>query len=514
MDRMTCLLHVMTDDPAADRWRHGVLSRRRVTALVLSAAAVLALAMSASGGSSDTGPPLPELSVSIDARHPGRPIPPRFLGLSFELSSAGQLASYADHGDFVGLLRSLGPGILRLGGASADTRVAWRDARTPLPTWASAVLDRQILRGIARLATRSDWRVLLTIGLVHFDPRSAAREAAAAKSILGASLAGIEIGNEPDSYARHGLRTALWNRTRYETEVSAYRRAIARAAPGIALAGPGVSGSRAFQRWGPAEVRRQRPALLTGHHYPLRCDAVPAPSVEELLSAGTRALEGRSLARYLAVARASAIGFRMDETNTVSCGGRPGISDTFASALWAIGYVGQVMAAGASGVNLQGNPANCLGYSPVCAPTPAALASGALRAQPEWYGLLLLRALAGERPLRTILLSPEQDNVSVTALRGRGGELRFVIADDEPAGASPTLVHLHVGAAFRTGTVLTLGASTPSSLAGVTLGGVAVAADGSWHAPRSLPHVAVQGGVLTLELAPARAALIALAPAR
>lgn len=484
-----------------------------MAALLLSAAALLGFAMSASGGSSST-PALPELTVSLDARQPGRPIPERFLGLSFELSSAGQLAAFADRGDTVGLLRSIGPGILRLGGASADTRVAWSDARTPLPQWASAVLNRQILRGIRRLAARSDWRVLLTIGLVHFDPRSAAREAAAARSILGPWLAGIEIGNEPDSYARHRLRTGPWDRTRYEAEVSAYRRAIAHAAPGIPLAGPGVSGSRAFQRWGPAEARRQRPALLTGHHYPLRCDAVPTPTIEELLSATTRTLEDRSLARYLSVARASAIGFRMDETNTVSCGGRPGISNTFASALWAVGYVGQVMAGGAAGVNLQGNPANCLGYSPLCAPTASTLARGALRAQPEWYGLLLMRSLAGDRPLRTRLLSPQQANVSVTALRARGGGLRFLLADDEAAGASPTLIHLQVGAGFRFGTVLTLAASSPSSLSSVKLGGRAVAADGGWHAPPTLPRVSVRGGVLTLELAPARAALIALPPVR
>ena len=488
------------------------MSQRRAAALLLSVTALVVLAMSPEGGSSSSGPPLTELTVSLDARHPGRPVAPRFLGLSFELSSAGQLAMLADRGDLVGLLRSLGPGILRLGGASADTRVAWSDARTPRPSWASAVLNRQILRGIARLAARSDWRVLLTIGLVHFDARSAAREAAAARSVLGHWLAGIEIGNEPDSYGRHGLRSAHWNRARYEAQVSAYRRAIARAAPGLPLAGPGVSGSRAFQRWGPVEARRQRPALLTGHHYPLRCDAVPAPSVEELLSVRTRELEDRSLARFLRVSRKSSIRFRMDETNTVSCGGRPGISNTFAAALWAVGYVGQTLAAGASGVNLQGNPANCLGYSPVCAPSGELLARGALRAQPQWYGLLMLRSLTGSRPLATRLLSRQQANVSVTAMRARGGGLRFLLADDEPAGASPTLVPLTVGPGFGHGTVLTLGASSPAAVSGVTLGGTTVAGDGSWHAPRSLPSLPVSGGVLTLELVPARAALVTLAP--
>jgi hypothetical protein len=514
MDRMKCLLQVVDDDAKPLGTAGRIMPPRRILALLSIAGAALALALSAESGTSNPGPPLPELTVSVDARHPGRAVTPRYLGLSFELSSAGVLASLADRGDLVGLLRSLGPGVLRLGGASADTRVAWTDSRTPVPSWASAVLDRHVLRGIARLAARSNWRVLLTLGLVHFDPRAAAREAAAARSILGRWLAGIEIGNEPDSYARHALRPAPWTPARYEAEVSAYRHAIARSAPGTPLAGPGVSGSRAFQRWGPAEARRQRPILLTGHHYPLRCDAVPAPSIEDLLSGQTRALEERSLGRFLSVSRKRAIGFRMDETNTVSCGGTPGISNTFAAALWAVGYIGRALAAGAVGVNLQGNPANCLGYSPLCAASPEQLSRGALRAQPQWYGLLLLSKLQGSRPLATHLLGSEPADISVTALRARDGGLRFAIADDEPVDAGPTLVRLMVGPGFDTGTVLTLAARSPAAVSGVTLGGRAVAGDGGWHPPPSLPRVPVSSGVLAVELTPARAVLVTVAPRR
>ena len=61
------------------------------------------------------------------------------------------------------------------------------------------------------------------------------------------------------------------------------------------------------------------------------------------------------------------------------------------------------MAAGTAGINLQGNPTNCVGYTPLCAPDPAALASGSLRAQPDWYALLLTSSLVGDRPLPTTI---------------------------------------------------------------------------------------------------------------
>ncbi len=179
----------------------------------------------------------------------------------------------------------------------------------------------------------------------------------------------------------------------------------------------------------------QTPALLTGHHYPLGCEKIPAPTITQLLSPKIRRAEGVSLDRYMSVARASETPFRLDETNTVSCGGVAGISNTFASALWAVSYLTQTMGTGAAGINLQGNPANCGGYTPVCAPTPEALATGALGAQPEWYALLLAKALIGDRPLPVRTSSPGHPNVEVTSFLARSGRLHFVVVDDDPPGA-------------------------------------------------------------------------------
>ena len=495
-----------------DRSLHTRARRKRWPLVVAPLALAVALAGAIAADGVERGPPRQrdEVSVSLLAGAAGAPVPKAFLGLSFELSSAAQIASYGGRGNFVAMLRSLGPGILRLGGASADSRVAWSDSSKPRPAWASSVLEPADLRRLRRLASASGWRVLLTLGLAHYDARSAAREAAAARRILGRSLAGIEIGNEPDSYGHHALRALPWTAARYEREVSAYRRAIARRTPGLPVAGPGVSGSRAFKVWGAAEARRQHPALLTGHHYPLRCDSVPPPTIADLLSPRIRSLEALSLQRYMSVSRRRRTPFRMDETNTVSCGGRAGISDTFASALWATSYITQAMAAGTAGINLQGAPANCRGYSPVCATTPTQLALGALQAQPEWYALLLTRSLIGDRPLRTRIAAPANPNLVVAALSGAGGVLKFVIVDDEPAGA-PAAVRLHVARGLHVASVLRLTAAGPEARSGVRLGGRAVARDGSWHAGH-LEHLTAHAGVLGLDIAPSSAVLVTASP--
>ncbi len=458
-----------------------------------------------------TAPASVPVSVSIDLRHPGRQVPRGFLGLSFELSSLSQIARYGSSGDFVAMLRSVGPGVLRFGGASADTRVAWTDAATPLPKWASAALQADELRELRKLASESGWHILLTIGLAHYDPRAAAREAAAAKTALGGWLAGIELGNEPDAYARHGLRSTPWTLSRYNTQVAAYRRAIERVVPGLQLLGPDVSGSRAFEGWGRDVALAVKPALLTGHHYPLGCHNLPGPTIASLLSRPTRRAEDASLRRYVSISRASDIGFRLDETNTVSCGGRAGVSDTFASTLWAVDYIARAMAAGAAGINLQGNPANCHGYTPVCAPTVQQLANGTLTAQPEWYALLLFRELVGDRTVRAVA-SRSLADIDVAALLSKQGKLQVVIVDKDPLGAKHVSVKLHVGHLFGAATVLPLTAPSLAATAGVRLGGRAVEGDGRWSAPARLEPRPNRAGVITLDASPGSAMLVTVAP--
>jgi hypothetical protein len=452
------------------------------------------------------------VSVSVDASEPAPVVPQNFLGLSFEVGSLRQLASYATKGDLVTMLRSLGVGMLRFGGVTADEQVAWTDAVTARPPWALSTLEGASLSQLGKLAAASGWGVMLTLGFGHYDPQAAAREASVAQAALGSSLQAIEIGNEPEAYARHGLRPLPWAPEQYNEQVSAYRAAIEALAPGIPLAGPDSSGSGSYQRWGLSEAIYQRPALLTGHHYPLGCAEQPAPTIARLLSGHVRSLEEQSLRRYVFIANETEVPFRLDESGTVSCGGVPGISNTFASALWGVSYLTEAMRIGAAGINLEGNPMNCSGYTPVCAPTAEAAATGALEARPEWYALLLARSLLGESPLHTIVGPANRPNVVASAFRAADGTTKFVLIDDDAPGARSVAMRLHVGTGFAGGSILSLTAPSPSALSGVELGGRAVAANGTWSQPAVLPGAANKDGVITVDVAPSSAALVTVAP--
>jgi hypothetical protein len=494
------------------------------------------------------------VTVHLAPRPVGAPVPADFLGLSFELRSLPLLAGYARatgtpaasahsaRDDLVTLLRSLGPGVLRLGGASADEQVAWvpgaaAAGRSELPRWATIAIDAHDLAGIARLAREAGWHVLLAVNLGHYDPTAAAREAAAAHAALGSALAGIEIGNEPDRFARKHLRGAGWDFAAYRRQAAAYRAAIAAAAPGVPIAGPDASSGAPGLAWVRATARTLRPALLTDHYYPLSSCGY-RPTVGELLGLGLRRAQSAVLAAQAALARTAATPLRVDEVNDISCEGLPGVSDTFASALWALDYATQAMRAGLAGVNFHDLLAKPGSYSPLLAPAPAALAAGALRPQPEWYALLAARELPGSTPLPTRVSaaggrSSLAEDLSASAFRAPDGRVRLVLVDYDPPGSRPLAVHLDLARAgtparahtrahspptnintpaYTAGSVLRLTAPSPAATAGVRLGGRAVARDGAWSAPAALPAVYEEAGALSVQIDPSSAAIVTLYP--
>lgn len=438
--------------------------------------------------------------------------PRYFLGLSFELRSLPSIAGYAEHGDLVALLRSLGPGVLRFGGVSADEQSAWVGPGETLPGWAGTAVTPAGLAGVARLARETGWRVLLTVDFGHYDPRAAAREAAAARAQLGPALIAIEIGNEPDRFAGKRLRAGGWDIASYRSQALAYRAAIEAAAPGTAIAGPDPATGARGLAWLNAAAHTLHPALLTDHYYPLSSCGYE-PTVGELLSPDLHRGTDAMLRRMQAIARAAHTPLRVGETNDISCEGRPGVSDTFASALWALDYIARALNAGVVGLNFHDLLAKLGSYSPLLARSPAALATGSLHAQPEWYALLAARELPGSRPLAVHIAGTAPGELSASAFRAPDGRLRIVLVDFEPPGSRPLAVRLELPGGARPhvlGSILRLTAPSPAATGGVRLGGREVAPDGNWSMPSALPAVYKHRGALSLQISPSSAAIVTL----
>ncbi|HXB63432.1 MAG TPA: glycosyl hydrolase family 79 C-terminal domain-containing protein [Solirubrobacteraceae bacterium] len=456
------------------------------------------------------------VSIAIGTRPRGAAIPADFLGLSFEMRSLPLIASWAHRGDLVALLRSLGPGVMRFGGISADEQTAWVPAGAAKPGWAIATVDEADLANLAALARASGWRVLLTVNLAHFEKAAAAQEAAVAHAQLGPYLAGIEVGNEPDLFPRKHLRPPGYGVSGYLPQAAAYIAAIQAAAPGVPIAGPDPSTGVHGLTWVRDAAATLHPQLLTDHYYPLS-SCGEHPTVSELLSPTVRLHESEMLAEMLAVARAHRTPLRMDETNNISCEGQPGVSNSFASALWALDWIARGMTAGTVGVNFHDLIEKPTSYAALAAHGTRALAAGELRAAPEWYALLAAHALAGHggaRPLPLTLSGTAPGELSAYALRSPGGTIRLALIDYDAPGSPPLAVSLGASRGLRGGAILRLTGPSPAATQGTRLGGRTVSAGGTWAPASALPAVHGRPGALSLQLSPGSAAVVTLPPQR
>lgn len=362
----------------------------------------------------------PVAILKVDTSRPTNEFALGTVGLSLE---AGELRTPhfdSSHYRLVRLMRLLGPAVLRIGGNSVDLSW-WTSKDEPAPPWATNTITPADLYALAGLVRATGWRVLLGVDLGHFDPVRAADEARYAHEILGPTLVGLEIGNEPNFYSgpMHRLRAPSYNINDYLREAEAYRQVLSVAAPEVPIYGPAFSGISWLTQLGAAASAY---SVITQHYYPnTTCpNSPPSPSgtltTDGLLSFTARQSEQETLTALQRLGAAANRPTMIGETNDVACGGGSTVGPLFASALWAMDWSLRAASSGVVGVDFHGQLGSCGSDtdSPLCAPTAGGGRTGDIQAQPEYYGLLAARQLEGGRFVPTRFVVPGQPS-SLTA---------------------------------------------------------------------------------------------------
>ena len=461
--------------------------RLRLGALV---AAVLALTLAgvivAASDPGDVPAAVPKDAVAVDiASAPtGTAIPAGFLGFSIEYSS---LLAYSGpdpaspNPTFIRLVRDLSPGgspVIRFGGDTTDW-TWWPTTGVAKPRGIRYVLTPRWLAAARATALALRAHLILGINLEADSPRIASSEARALLHGLGrAVVAGFELGNEPEVYGSIGWYTGAdgvgvpgrpsgYDFDSYVADYAATSSLLPRNVP---LLGP-ASGAPVWRAGlGEFLLANPRVRIVTFHAYPLRRCQTPSsspmyPTIANLLSPVAASGAATSLRDAVATAHARGLKVRLDELNSVSCKGSRGISDAFASALWAVDTLFHLAGAGVDGVNvhtLAGAP-----YQPFAFTDPG----GRWRAQvkPMYYGLLLFARAAppGSRLLATS--HGPSPALRTWATLGRGGTIRIVLIND----SATRRVTLAVRAPYRArpATVERLVAPGLRATSGATLGG-------------------------------------------
>jgi hypothetical protein len=425
-----------------------------------------------------------------------RPIAPGFLGLAFEYSSIpGWVGSDLARPNpvLVQLIRNLNPRgrpVIRIGGLSTD-HSWWPVPGMAEPKGITYALGPRWAASMAALARALDAQLVLGVNLEADSARLARTEADEFLTTIGRRyVSALDLGNEPPLYrsipwyrVRDGQlipwyldegtevfgRSLSWGAPTYVTD---YARILA-GLPRVPILGPDTQQAAWFAAYQRFVSPKSRVRTLASHGYGLnncvtRPQSAAYPSVAHLLSSYALHDLLVDLTPYIGVAHANGAQFRIDEMGSVTCNGRPGVSNTMAAALWAAGALFSVAQDGVDGVNLHSY--NNLPNALFDFTDTAQGWTGAVH--PLYYGALLFAhaAPAGSRLLRVSLHGPP--TVHAWATSGPGATHRVVLINDSlTASARVTLGALHGVLGTGLAQLERLTAPSPSATSGVSLGG-------------------------------------------
>jgi Glycosyl hydrolase family 79 C-terminal beta domain len=472
------------------------------------------------------------IAIQVGRKPVGRPVAPGFVGFSFEYPAVREYTGTnprAINPVLVQLIRDLNPGqspVLRIGGNSAD-QTWWPLKGVKRSPGIMTTLTPSWLATTRALGTKTGGKLILDLDLKLDSAAELVAEANAFKTGLGAgNIDALEIGNEPELYAITPFyylkpnntpvypRPHSYNRAAYLREMAKFAKPLA----AFPLAGPATGNYVWLKRLPKLFTAEPTLKVVTYHRYPLiRCFTMPGdpgyPSIPNLLAAPASRSLLNGAGGVIALAHAHGATFRVDELNSVACKGQPGVSDTFASALWMVDTLFAMARSGVDGVNIHTLPE--ADYKPFTFASVDGRWVATVR--PEYYGLLLFTEAA---PVGSRLLpvsTPSDPDIRARAALTPDGLIHVVLINDSlttdntitlpaPAGARKTAIVERLTAP---------GGATATD--GVTLAGQSFGTQtttGTLKGPFQAGHLQPANGQYTIQLPASSAAMVSFAPVK
>jgi hypothetical protein len=449
------------------------------------------------------------------------------IGLSYETLQMHNPAFFSRHNTpLIGLLRRLNPqGVLRLGGNTSDYS-AWSEyhgSLPPFPQLSHPVYQRpymitpEQLSNLADFLHATDWRLIFGVNLGRDVPEMAAELAEAVQRAVGGRLLAIQIGNEPNDFKdEHGHELSFdayferWQRT-----AQAIRRKVK-----VPLGGPDTG---ANTDWMLRFAERVPDAALLSRHYYRGGAKETTSTLSQLLSGDPGFIA--ELPQVAAVTAARKTPFVLTEVNSYWGGGKLGLSNTLASALWGGDFALACAQVGVQGLNFHGGVLSILETSLDNSVAPAMPHNGPLQqkldtisgrytpiagdvgagfyARPLYYGMFLAQQFGGAQLLPLTL---QTCGIQLTAYAGVRGNSRLLAVFNKDTTRDAD-VHITLDAAASRARVWRLRGDSIEDVHGVSLAGAQVDGDGNWS-PRTEETLAIRNAVFGLHVPRGSAALI------
>jgi hypothetical protein len=452
----------------------------------------------------DLSSALPAVTVTADLDSPGNRISSDFCGLSFEtkmLLPDGDKQHFfrGDNSELISLFKSLGVNSLRIGGNSADA------ANVDIPS-------DQDLDQLFAFAEAADVHVIYNLRLKdQSDPADAARIVKHLMEHYRPRITSFTIGNEPNVYI---------------TEYSAYRDqwkkfadAILAVVPDAPLNGPSTTpGKTAWARQFAGDFASWKNLrLVTQHSYPggnAQNATDPAAARLRILSPDMIKSYEKFYQSFVPAVLNSHQQYRLEEANSLFHGGATGVSNSYASALWALDYMHWWASHDAEGINFHTgnrrvtNETQVPGGYDISYSTPSGL-----KTHPIAYALKAFSFASDGRlvPVSIKAADPQMNLTAYGVLANDSTLLLTLINKDSGSSNQSVAVTIQAGHRYDSAEVLLL--QSPGNdvalVSGTTLGGAPIAGDGTWNGVWNKLSGQTRGEV-DLHLPPATAAVVRL----
>ncbi|TEB33970.1 hypothetical protein FA13DRAFT_124465 [Coprinellus micaceus] len=274
------------------------------------------------------------------------------------------------------------------------------------------------------------------------------------QQILGDNLVGLQAGNEPDLYGRHGKRPEPYSPFDYNGELFELFDLIDQN-PLIPVKDKFIAPSISHSEWTPEDVWntgfidhfRDRLFALTVERYPNNnCFAQfgvgtyqdPQTNFPMFLTHETAVSMNAGYVNSTLIAQQEGIPFIMFETNTASCGGFPGISQSYGAALWVLDWGLSMASHNFSNALLHVGGQNVY-YNPWISPPTNQSSFNEWTVGSVFYSSLILAEVFGKSATgRIIDLGAPSPHTPAYAVYERDTLSKFVLFNmiDDPSGAN------------------------------------------------------------------------------
>ena len=452
------------------------------------------------------------VSVTADETTTGQTVSSNFEGFSYETllifpDSSGNFLFSGTNTPLINMFKTLGIKSLRVGGNSADN-VNDNNGQLPADSTCEAADKCPIIDNLYAFAQAAGIKIIFTLRLKVFDTTAAAGEAAYIMKHYASLTDCFEVGNEPNVY--------ISSYSTYDSDFKAYQSAVLNAAPGAKFCAPATTngGGQPWAESFATEFKGDSSILLIcGHFYPgARTGNGTNADIDFLLDPTRLTTGSNSYPLYYSQFPSTAVSdseiFRIEETNSLASQGESGVSNVYASTLWALDYMHWWAMKNSQGLNFHTGATSV--YDPIM---PTTLSSS-YTAEPVAYGIKAFGlGSTGENVSTVIGSNPNSVNITAYGVLDPGTGNLFVtlINKEHFSGAQNATVTLNPGANYSGGQIWNLKQTNGdvTATSGVTLGGATIGGDGSWNGTSS-PISPSSSGAFTISVPAASAVIVEL----